>query len=127
MSTAPSTIAIVFKRVELFAHVGEHRWEQHPERPTRLLIDLTITFDYREYFEEYDGYVDYDPLRAFLKGLQDRPHINKLEEFAKQILNVCFAGRGTKRVKLSVIKPDVFPEMAGVGVALDVAREDYKK
>lgn len=120
-----STIAIAFKRVELAIQIGEHPWEKFPERPTRLIVDLTLTFDYRDYFERHGGYVDYDPLRAYLKELETRPHVNKLEVFARDILRRCFATTPAQRVKLSVCKPDIFMEMDGVGVEIDIARTDF--
>jgi len=120
-----STISIVFKSAELSIQIGEHPWEKFPDRPTRLIVDLTLTFDYRDYFERHGGYVDYDPLRTFFKELETKPHVNQLETFARNILQRCFATTPTQRVKLSVCKPDIFMEMDGVGIEIDVAREDF--
>lgn len=121
----PSTIAVAFKRVELFVRIGEHPWEQNPDKPSRLHIEVTLEFGYHDYFEQHGGYVNYDPLRTFLQGLQEKPHINRLEDFARGILGACFTITPAARVKLSVMKPDIFPEMDGVGLVFDVARTDF--
>lgn len=125
MSGSPSTVAIVFKGVELNVQIGEHPWERHPERPTRLRLDLELTFAYADYFGRHGGYVDYDPLRTVLKDLERAPHTDKLEVFAKRILSVCFEKTPATRAQLSIIKPDIFNEMEGAGLVLDVAREDF--
>ncbi len=124
MSAPPSTVAIAFNGVELSVQLGEHPWEKHAERPTRLRLDLTLTFAYADYFGRHAGYVDYDPLRAFLKDLERAPHTDLLEVFAKRILGACFEKTPAARVRLSIIKPDIFNEMEGAGLILDVARED---
>lgn len=120
-----STVSITFKRVELLVRIGEHPWEQDPAKPQRLHIDLTLDFGYHDYFESHGGYVNYDPLHDFLQALQHKPHINRLEDFARQIMAACFAMTPAARVKLVVVKPDIFASMEGVGVAFDVMREDF--
>ncbi|GAN00123.1 hypothetical protein U91I_03788 [alpha proteobacterium U9-1i] len=120
-----STIAIALEGAELRVNLGEHAWEKHPEHPTRLRVHLVLTFDYRTYHEQPGGYVNYDPLRAFLKRLEGQPHIAKLETLSKQILSAAFTMTPATRVRLHLSKPDIFPEMDGVGLIVDVAREDF--
>ncbi len=122
MSERPSTVSITMQRVTLNVRIGEHAWEQNGAQ--LLLLDLTLEFDFTDYFAHHEGYVNYDPLRNFLQELQSRPHVNRLEEFARGVLQACFAMTPAERARLSVIKPDIFPEMEGVGVVFDVARAD---
>lgn len=121
----PSTVSIVFQHAELSIQIGEHPWEKFADRPTRLIVNLTLSFDYSDYFDREGGYIDYDPLRAFLKELESQPHVNKIETFSKTILGACFAMTPAHRVKLAVCKPDIFNEMQGVGIEIDVKREDF--
>ena len=125
MPNDPSTVSIAMRGVELIVRIGEHPWEQHAERPTRLSINITLVFAYSDYFGAHGGYVDYDPLRKFLKALEQRDHTNKLEDFAKLIIDTCFKTTPAQRVQLSVMKPDIFLEMEAVGLAFDVARADF--
>lgn len=124
MPAAPSTIAIVFKRAELALRIGEHAWEKFAERPTRVSVDLELSFGYRDYFERNGGYVDYDPLRTWLKGLEQEPHVAKLETLAQCIARACFSLTPAARVRISLLKREIFLEMDGVGLSLDLARED---
>lgn len=125
MADAPSTVSIALSGVELMVRIGEHAWEKHPERPTRLAINITLEFDYADYFKKHGGYIDYDPLRQFLKSLEQRDHINRLEDFAKLILATCYRTTPAQRVRISVMKPDIFPEMDAVGLEVDVTRADF--
>lgn len=125
MPHEPSTVSIAMRGVELVVQIGEHPWERHPERPTRISLNITLLFAYEDYFGKHGGYVDYDPLRKFLKGLEQRAHTNRLEDFAKLILGACFDLTPAQRVRLSVLKPDIFLEMDAVGLKFDVTREDF--
>lgn len=125
MQETPSTVSIAMRGVELIVRIGEHAWEKHPEPPQRLAINITLEFGYADYFDKHGGYVNYDPLRTFLKDLEQNDHIDRIEDFAKVILRMCFASTPAQRVKLSVLKPDIFPEMDGVGLEFDIARADF--
>ncbi len=37
-----SHIRVVLRDVETEAHVGLHPWERHPERPTRLIVNVEM-------------------------------------------------------------------------------------
>lgn len=112
------------KRVELHVRIGEHAWEKTEAQ--RLHLDLTLAFGFGDYFGKNGGYVDYDPLRSYLKSLEQRDHINRLEDFARDILSACFSLTPAARATVTVLKPDIFEEMEGVGMRFDVTREDFE-
>lgn len=123
MTETPSSISIVMKRVELRVRIGEHAWEKTDAQ--RLHLDLTLEFGFADYHNRHGGYIDYDPLRAFLKAIEERPHTERIETLARDILAACFELTPSDRVKLTILKPDVFPEMDGVGLAYAVSRRDF--
>ena len=123
---ANSTVSVVLRGVQVNVHVGVHPWERHPERPTRLIIDLTLQFGYGEYFDKHGGYVNYDPLRNFVTGLANQPHVDWLETIAQDILNAAFELTPAQRARLRIIKPDIFNEVDEVGLEFDVAREEFR-
>ena len=125
MSDAPSTVSIAMRGVELIVRIGEHAWEQFPERPTRLALNITLVFGYGDYFTKHGGYVNYDPLYKFLKSLEQREHVNRLEDFSKLIIDTCFKTTPAQRVQISVMKPDIFHEIDAIGLEFDVRREDF--
>lgn len=120
---APSTVSIAMRGVDLNVRIGEHAWEKSEAQ--RLTLDITLKFAFADYTGRLGGYVDYDPLRDFLKDLESRPHTERLETLARDILTACFALTPAARTQLSILKRDIFPEMAGVGLEYDVARADF--
>lgn len=122
MST-PSNVSIVMRDVELRVRIGEHAWEKNDAQ--RLHLHLALQFSFKAYNDSHGGYVNYDPLRAFLKEIESRPHVERIETLAHDILNACFELTPAERVKISIMKRDTFPEMEGVGLRYDVAREDF--
>jgi dihydroneopterin aldolase len=123
MSDAPSTVSIVLRGVALNVRIGEHAWEKG--EPQRLHLDITLAFAFADYNQRHGGYIDYDPLRDFLKDLESRPHTERLETLARDILTACFALTPATRATLSILKPDIFPEMDGVGLIYDVTRAEF--
>lgn len=109
--------------IVLNIRIGEHQWEQ--EKSQRLKLDITLLFDLKSYNEQHGGYVDYDPLREYLKQLENRPHVARIETLANDIVVACFELTQATRITLSVHKLDIFPEMGGVGLEYDVTREDF--
>ncbi|MBL8544889.1 MAG: dihydroneopterin aldolase [Hyphomonadaceae bacterium] len=118
-----STVSIVMRDAELSVRIGEHAWEKGEAQ--RLRVSLVLQFGFRDYRERHGGYVNYDPLRAFLKDIENRPHTERLETLAYDILAACFDLTPADRVQLTLLKPDIFPEMQGVGLSYDVARADF--
>ena len=119
----PSSVSIVMRDIELSVRIGEHAWEKHDAQ--RLRLDLTLRFGLRDYNERHGGYVNYDPLRAFVKAMEDRPRTERIETLARDIIAACFELTPAERVELTIMKPDIFPEMKGVGLRYDVARADF--
>ncbi len=123
MSAAPSTVSIAMRGVELNVRIGEHAWEKNEAQ--RLHLELTLQFGFHAYKERHGSYVNYAPLRVFLKALEERPHTERIETLARDILFACFELTPAERVELSISKPDIFPEMQGVGLRYDVTRSDF--
>lgn len=127
-SSAPpprSYIRAVLRDVVTEAHVGLHPWEQHPQRPTRLIVNV-------EMFAPLDGpltaetegsILDYDPVRETLKSWPSRPHTPLLETLLHDLIGVCFSNPRVSACRVSVMKPDIFNEAGGAGVEIFKIRE----
>ena len=114
-----SFIRIVLRDVETEAQIGLHPWEQHPERPTRLLVNI-------EMFAHTDGaptetaatIIDYDSIHAAIKTWPARPHTGLLETLAEELVSLCLANARVEACRVSVMKPDIFNNAAAAGVEL---------
>ncbi len=115
--SARSHVKVVLRDVEVQAQVGLHPWEQHPERPTRLLVNVEMyAHTDGEVAGEPGGFIDYDPIRNALKAWPGRPHTPLLEDLVEELVRLCFASGAVEACRVSVMKPDIFNEAAGAGV-----------
>ncbi len=102
------------------AHVGLHPWERHPERPTRLIVNVDM-------FAPTDGagppFIDYDSVRDAIRAWPARPHTDLLETLAEELVGLCFAFAAVRACRVSVEKPDIFNEADAAGVEIFRVRE----
>lgn len=119
--TASDYVRVFLKDVEIDLSVGLHPWERHPERPTRLLINVEM---YADWPLPYGGFVNYDKLRDLIASWKGRPHVELLETLAEELVQGCFALDHVQACRVRVEKPQVFNEAAGAGIELFRRRPD---
>ena len=60
-------IRVMLRDIVTEAHVGLHPWERHPQRPTRLLVNIEMFAALNGSAGAIgEGLIDYDPVRAAL-------------------------------------------------------------
>ena len=108
-----SHVRVILRNVQTEARVGLHEWERHPERPSRLLVNV-------EMFAPAEGqagaFIDYDRIREAIKLWPGRPHTDLLETLAEELVALCFAAERVQACRVSVVKPDIFNEAEAAGV-----------
>lgn len=125
---AQSHLRVVLRDVVVEARVGLHPWEQHPERPSRLLVNvemftpLTGTLD----GETQGGIVDYDGIRQALRTWPGRAHTPLLETLLHELVGHCFAMDRVAACRVSILKPDIFNEAGAAGVEVFMLRADHE-
>ncbi len=102
-------VKAILKNVQTEASIGLHPWERHPERPSKLIVNV-------EMFAQGTVFLDYDPVRAAIKAWPGRAHTDLLETLAEEIVAVCFANARVEACRVSVVKPDIFNEAGGAGI-----------
>ena len=109
---------IILRNVQVEARVGLHAWEMHPEHPTRLIVnvELFVPLPAVGGAETAASIVDYDPIRAALRAWPGRPHTPLLETLVDELAELCLADPRVAACRVSVMKPDIFPEAEGVGI-----------
>jgi dihydroneopterin aldolase len=112
-----SHIRVMLRQVQTEAHVGLHPWERHPERPTRLLVNVEL-YAPAEDRADTGPLIDYDPIRAALKQWPSRPHTDRLETLAEELVTLCFAAPTVRACRVSVTKPDIFNETEAAGIEI---------
>lgn len=123
--TQSDHVIVKLKNVVVETRCGVHPWEQYPERPNRLSIDVTLFARLAHRRLEQFGYVDYDQIRNFLKGFPSRPHTPLLETLLDEIVDKCFADQRVGACHVSIMKLDIFNEVEAAGVEVYRTRENW--
>jgi dihydroneopterin aldolase len=125
---AASYIRVVLRDIETEAHVGLHPWERHPERPTRLIVNVEMFAPLVRPLtsESRESIVDYDPVRTALKAWPARPHTPLLETLLHELVELCFRNERVSACRVSIMKPDIFNEAAAAGVEVFQIRDQVR-
>lgn len=107
------------QRIEVEVHVGLHPWELHPERPTRLWVDVALyMLDPPRRPTGLYEVIDYDRVRNHVRGWAGRPHTPLLETLAAELIEFSFEDERVDAVRVSLLKPDIFSETLAAGVEM---------
>jgi dihydroneopterin aldolase len=118
-NTSKDYIRVIIKDLHVEAHVGLHKWEQHSERPTRLIINAEMFASLKkDSSHEKETIVDYDHVRNAIKKWPQRPHTPLLETLVEEVIQLCFQNPRVEACRVSILKPDIFNEADGVGVEI---------
>lgn len=115
---APKTRKIVLEEYCLPADIGFHDFEIGT--PQRLTVTVEVWVDEASFPTEDDAAFawDYDFLRTEIGALAGARRYNLQETLARAIYDLVAARRGVKALRVSLRKPDIYPDCAGVGVEL---------
>jgi 7,8-dihydroneopterin aldolase/epimerase/oxygenase len=123
-----SHLRVILRDLVIEASVGLHPWEQHKERPTRLVVNIEMfaPLDERGLSAEDEArIIDYDHIRDALKTWHTRPHTKLLETLLNEIVALCFRNSRVDACRVSILKPDIFGEAAAVGVEVYMRRQEW--
>jgi len=103
---------IILRDICVEARVGLHPWERHPERPSRLIVNIEL-FSHRTRESEF---IDYDRIHQAFKEWPKRPHTELLETLVEEVVELCFGIPLVEACRVSIVKPDIFNDTAAVGI-----------
>ncbi len=107
--------------VDVMVSCGLHPWEQHPQRPNRLRVNVHVYSRagvVRDVPPSWGDFIDYDRIYCAIIAWEHRPHTPLLETLAEDLLATCFADPRVDAVRVCVIKPEIFSKAAGAGVEM---------
>ncbi len=117
---------IHIRNVETFIRVGIH---SHEKDPQRILVNATIDGRYPLKPVALAECFDYEKVpQLVLQEWPKRPHAWLLEGCVVELLEYIFAQDDRVQcAKVSVCKPDIFPEAESVGVETEWTRADFER
>ena len=112
-------VRVLLSDVAVDVRIGLHPWERHPERPTRLIVNVEMFAAWPLPESGPDsGFIDYDRVRDHISGWRGREHVELLETLVEELIGVCFALPPVEACRVRITKPHIFPEAAGAGVEI---------
>jgi len=114
----PQTRRILLRDFAVPVDIGFHDFEVG--RPQRVFVTVEVWLDEAAFAATDDVAVawDYDFLRTEILALVAGRRYNLQETLAREIYMLVAARAGVKGLRISISKPDVYPDCAAVGVEL---------
>lgn len=103
--------------------IGIHDFERAAPQKVLVSVLLELGEDWRDPADRIEHALDYDFLRSGILELVKNRHFNLQETLCREILDLCLARPGIRRVRVSTRKPDVYPDCRSIGFELE-ARSD---
>ncbi len=110
-------VRIVVRDMVVELRIGIHPWERHQPQRVIVNVEMFAPAPAPHAWQELGDVLDYDRIRNRVKGeWPTRPHVDFLETYVEELLALCFEDGKCAAARVSITKPDIFPETAAVGV-----------
>jgi 7,8-dihydroneopterin aldolase/epimerase/oxygenase len=103
--------------------IGIHQNELHRPQPVRIDIAAGIPHSLACRTDRIDDTIDYSQLRSALLDLLATHKLQLLEALAEEMARLTLEDFGAHWVRVVVVKPGKFEDVAAVGVAIERRRE----
>jgi dihydroneopterin aldolase len=117
---------IVFVRgLELMARLGIHPHEKAAPQPIRLSVELVVEDDAAPVGigpDDFRRVVDYSRLVELARDTVATGHVLLVETLAERVAVAALKDRRVERARVTVEKPEAFPDVAAVGVVVERRR-----
>lgn len=97
--------------------------------PQRIFVNVTIEGNYAAKPKHLSECINYDLVyHKIMKEWPSRPHTQLLETRIAELLEYIFrSDERVTRAKVSLSKPDVFPEVESIGLEAEWTREEFEQ
>lgn len=117
----PTLRRVFLKDFELLASVGVHAFEHETPQRTLINLDLGVLDDGRNApgRDNLERVVDYETVANRVREVVLSGHTQLLETLCERIAEACLEDPRVRVVRVKAEKPDIFKDMAGVGVEIE--------
>jgi dihydroneopterin aldolase len=115
---------VFIRRLEVRARLGIY---PHEAEPQRVLIDVELlarddAAPHGVGTDDFARVVDYEAVVLAARAVATEGHVLLAETLAERIAVAALADPRAQAVRVTVEKPDIFPDVAGVGVTVERLR-----
>lgn len=120
-----SHVRIFLDSIVVPLKIGIYEHEQHS--PQRVVVDVALFADPDVYLQSVsiESIVDYSIVYNGIKAWAERPQVQLIEDYLKELADMCFENAVVIACQISIRKADVFGPEQGAGVELYTTRADW--
>ena len=108
---------LFLRNYEVMINIGVHEFEKHGPQRVLINVDLYIPLALSTPTgDQLDEVVDYDFMRETVAQRMALGHIQLQETLVDDLARAMLAHPRVRAVRVSTMKPDVYPDCEGVGV-----------
>ncbi|MAF97690.1 MAG: hypothetical protein CMH26_03560 [Micavibrio sp.] len=124
-SPASSYVKIFLDSVEVPLRIGIYDHEK--QAPQRALVDVELYADPAAYLKtvNLDTIIDYAVLYEAITAWAGREQVSLIEDYLKELVDLCFTFAPVLACRASIRKLDVFGKDQGAGVEIYTKRSDW--
>ncbi|PWF45058.1 dihydroneopterin aldolase [Massilia glaciei] len=115
---------LFLRNYEVMVNIGVHDFEKKGEQRVLINVELYIPLALSTPKEDQlDEVVDYDFMRETIARRMAQGHIHLQETLCDDVVRAMLAHPRVRAVRVSTMKPDVYPDCEGVGVEVFQIKE----
>lgn len=120
-----SHVRIFLDSVEVPLKIGIYDHEK--VNPQRVVVDVSLFADPSVYLQtvSIESIVDYSIVYNGINAWAERPQVQLIEDYLKELADMCFENKVVIACQISIRKADVFGPEQGAGVELYTTREEW--
>jgi 7,8-dihydroneopterin aldolase/epimerase/oxygenase len=116
---------LFLRNYEVQINIGVHDFEKKGEQRVLINVDLYIPLAVSTpKADELHEVVDYDFMRETIARRMAQGHVHLQETLCDDVVDAMLAHPRVRAVRVSTMKPDVYPDCEGVGVEVFRIKDD---
>jgi dihydroneopterin aldolase len=116
---------LFLRNYEVMINIGVHDFEKKGEQRVLINVDLYIPLaQSTPEHDHLDEVVDYDFMRVTIANRMAQGHVHLQETLCDDVVRAMLAHPRVRAVRVSTMKPDVYPDCEGVGVEVFRIKEE---
>lgn len=116
---------LFLRNYEVMINIGVHDFEKKGEQRVLINVDLYIPLALSTPKEDHlEEVVDYDFMRETIARRMAQGHVHLQESLCDDVVRSMLAHPKVRAVRVSTMKPDVYPDCEGVGVEVFRIKEE---
>ncbi len=115
---------LFLRNYEVMINIGVHDFEKKGEQRVLINVDLYIPLALSTPTDDHLAeVVDYDFIRTTIAKRMAQGHVHLQETLCDDVVRAMLAHPKVRAVRVSTMKPDVYPDCEGVGVEVFQIKE----